>query len=176
MTRRSGAEKRVLDAVRMARMAVPNYGRGRAVSREDARRLADLFRVQVMRADLRDVPAVLTPPILGRHRLFLDERVGPDVAHFILLHETAHVATGDADEPTLLQFTGPLPEAEEVADLFALLGLLDEIDTDQGAAWVEDRIRQLVPLDDRGWQVHRIPRLAPRVCRMRELVKEWLDA
>jgi len=85
------------------------------------------------------------------------------------------VATGDADEPTELQFTGPLPEAEEVADLFALLGILDETDTDHGPEWVEHRIRELVPLDDRGWQVHRIPRLSVKVCRMRQLVKDWLD-
>lgn len=156
-------------------MAVPHYGRGQSVSRADVSLLSSFFKVQVMRASLRDVPAVLTPPIRGRHRLFLDESVGPDVALFIELHETGHVATGDADEPTVLQFTGPLPEAEEVADLFALLGILDEADTDQGPVWIEHRIRELVPLDDRGWQVHRIPRLATKVCRMRQLVKDWLD-
>jgi hypothetical protein len=173
--KRSKEEKRVLAAVRMARMAVPSYGRGRAVTRAEAAALMRLFNVDVLRGDLVDVPALLTPPVHGRFRLILDHRVGPDVARFIELHEVGHVATGDADEPTVLQFTGPLPEAEEVADLFALLGVLDELDTDQGPAWVEQRIRELVPLDDRGWQVHRIPRLAAKVCRMRNLAKEWLD-
>ena len=96
-------------------MAVPGCERGKPVTRRDVSRLLAFFNLPVMRADLRDVPAVLTPPICGRHRLYLDERVGPDVALalYIQLHETGPVATGDADQPTVLQFTGPLPEAEE---------------------------------------------------------------
>lgn len=173
--RRSREERRVLSAIRTARMAVPSYARGRPAARSDVAALLRFFKVSVLRADLVDIPAILTPPIHGQHRLVLDYAVGPTLALFIELHEVGHVAAGDADEPTVLRFTGPLPEAEEVADLFALCGILDDADCEQGAGWVEQRIRELVPLDDRGWQVHRIPRLAGKVVRMKELVREWED-
>lgn len=88
-----------------------------------------------------------------------------------MLHEVGHVLMGDIEEPTYLTFTGPLPESEDLADLFSLVALLDRAEIDHGPEFVEARIREIVPLENYGWQTYRIPRLAGRVC---EAVM-WLD-
>lgn len=81
---------------------------------------------------------------------------------------------GDADEPTVLHFQGPIPEAEEVADLTALAACIDDVDAAHGVEWVEGRIREVCPLNDAGWQNYRIPALAPRVIRIRSLMAKLL--
>lgn len=173
-SRRSREEKRVLHAIRMARLALPGYARGKPITQREVDRLAAFNNLQVDRAVMEmDSPAVLMPPIAGRHRLILAPHVGMEVAQYITLHEIGHIMTGDADELTILHFTGPLPEAEDVVDAFALCGVMDDLDCQFGEGWAERRIREIVPLDDRGWQVHRIPRLARKVIRMKQLVKEW---
>lgn len=153
-------------------MAVPEYGQGR-VSAADVRQLLAAFNVDVIRASI-DTPAILTPPVANVYRLIVADWVGPAVARHIELHELGHVLCGDAQEPTFLKFTGPLPEAEEVADLFALSGIIDAAEAEQGSEYVEALIRQRVPLEDRGWQTYRIPDLAPKVVRMRTLIEERL--
>ena len=153
-------------------MAVPGYGSGRTTA-ADVRQLLAAFNVDVIRAEI-DTPAILTPPVRGIYRLVLSDTVNREVARHIQLHEVGHVVCGDASEPIFLKFTGPLPEAEEVADLFALVGVIDAAEAEQGAEYVEQLIRQRVPLDDRGWQKYRIPDLAPKVVRMRTLIEERL--
>lgn len=139
-------------------------------------RLLRAFGMIVLRADMVDIPAATWPETNGVTKVFLDAGVGPGLARYIKLHELGHRIAGDTSEPIYFVFNGPLPEAEPVADLFALLGVLDEVDTDQGPEWTEARIRELVPLDDRGWQQFRIPWLAPEVCVVRALLKEAIDA
>lgn len=164
--------RRVLDAVRAARAAVPGYGRGRPISRSRIRRLARFARVTVDRSLLEmTVPAVLLPPLDGRHRLILSPTAGPDVSSYIVLHEVGHVLSGDAEELTFLRCAGPLPEAEYVADLFALLGVIDGAHCRHGPGWVEARIRARVPLPDAEWQRDRVPRLARKLCRLRALMR-----
>ena len=41
---------------------------------------------------------------------------------------------------------GPLPEAEDIVDLFSLVALLDDEECAQGPEFLETRIRELVPL------------------------------
>jgi len=53
--------------------------------------------------------------------------------------------------------------------------MLDEVHLGQGEEWVESKIREMVPLEDRGWQDYRIRDLAPRVIRMRALIDHYLD-
>ena len=118
---------------------------------------------------------MLFPPIAGKYRITMDQRLPAGVRRYIKLHELGHVLAGEAEEPITMLFTGPLPDCEDVADCFALLGIVDEIHEEHGDDWLEQTIRELVPLDDRGWQVHRIPRLAKRLPRVREMVKERLD-
>lgn len=119
--------------------------------------------------------AYLTHPMPdGYRRLYMSRYMPYEAAIYIELHECGHSLAGDADEPTILHFQGPLPEAEEVADLFALAGILSEEDCANGAEWAEKRIRELVPLDDRGWTQHRVRDLAPKAVRMRKLIEEWL--
>ncbi len=118
--------------------------------------------MKVLRAD-QGIPADTWPPIDGVVHIFVDHSVGPQLLRYIQLHEVGHYLAGDLEEPTRFNFDGPLPEAEEVADLFALRGVLDAAELEQGASYIEGRIRELVPLEDRGWQTHRIPRLASRL-------------
>lgn len=128
------------------------------------RLLADAVQLVVHRSsEEMDSPAVLLPPWLGRHRLIMAPWVSPLVARHVTLHEIGHVLMGDIDEPTILAYEGPLPEAEEAADLFSLAALLDAHELEQGPEFIETRIRELVPLDNYGWQTYRVPRLAGKV-------------
>lgn len=170
--KRTAVERRVLDAIRCARASVPHYGSS-IVTGHDRDRLLAWSHVEIIRGNY-DAPAVLTTPFAGRRWLFVARWLPAAVVRYIELHECGHVMAGDCEEPTVLRFQGPLPEAEEVADLFALSAILSDADCELGAAWVEDKIRLLVPLEDRGWQNYRVPRLAPKVIRMRVLIKEWL--
>lgn len=163
----------MLNAVATLRLAVPAYGNGKGLTRAEISHAADVFQLSVHRSPDLVVPAVLTPPLGGRYRLILRSGLGPKVENYIRLHELAHIVAGDAEEATILRFDGPLPEAEVVADLVALMGLLDDADCAAGAEWVESRIRRLVPLDDRGWQLYRCADLAPKAVRMRALLREW---
>lgn len=166
-------ERRVLDAIRYARMMIPAYATGGRVRYREIERVLEFNHVRVHR-DNFETPAFLTPKWEGFHRLYIASWLPRSVVEYIELHECGHVLAGDADEPTVLQFTGPLPEAEEVADLFALSGIIDAAEAEQGSEYVEALIRQRVPLDDRGWQKYRIPDLAPKVVRMRTLIEERL--
>ena len=114
---------------------------------------------------------MLLPPWNGAYQLIMAPWVSPLVARHVTLHEIGHVLMGDIEEPTVLQFEGPLPEAEDAADLFSLVALLDSEEIAQGPEFVETRIRELVPLDDRGWQVHRIPRLAGKLAGLRRAME-----
>jgi hypothetical protein len=172
--KRTQAEKRALHAITLARMMVPNYARGEPPSGVEIDQLLAFGHVKLVRANL-DTPAVLTPPFGGWRRLVIAQWLPRTAAKYIELHECGHSLAGDADEPTFLQFSGPLPEAEEVADLFALAGIVSADDCAEGSFHVEQRIRELVPLNDRGWRLHRIPRLAPQIVRFRTLIDEWLD-
>lgn len=118
-----------------------------------------------------DSPAVLTPPLNGRHHVIVAPWVGPDVLRHIKLHEAGHVLMGDIDEPTYLSWTGPMPASEDLADMFSLIALLDRSDVHQGPEYLEGRIRELVPLDNYGWQTYRVPRLAGRLGQ----VARWLE-
>lgn len=156
--------QRALDAVHEARRFVPSYGAGVPIATGDVRYLASSVGLEVHRAhEEMDTPAVLMPPWRGRYRLVMASWVSPLVARHVTLHEIGHILTGDIDEPTILAFEGPMPEAEDVADMFSLVALLDGVELDQGPEFLETRIRELVPLDDRGWQVHRVPRLTGKL-------------
>jgi hypothetical protein len=171
--RRTAAERRVLSAITYARMMVPNYGDGSFVTGLDRDKLLEFSRVKIIRGNYSE-PAVLVPPFAGSRWLFVARWLPSAVVRYLELHECGHCLAGDADEPTVLHFQGPMPEAEEVADLFALSALITDIDAEQGTEWVETRIRELMPFDDKGWQVHRVPELAPKVIRMRKLIKDYL--
>lgn len=171
--RRTAAEKRVLSAIATARMLVPHYGTGEFVTGVDRDRLMSFAHVRIIRGNY-ETPAVLTTPFAGARWLFVARWLPAAVVRYLELHECGHCLSGDADEPTILHFQGPMPEAEEVADLFALAGVLSDEDAAQGREWVENQIRALVPLDDYGWQTYRVPELAPKMIRMRQLIREWL--
>lgn len=169
--------ERVLRALALARRVVPRYGRGTPATTREVSRLARYCSLQVDRAVLdMDAPAVLLPPLGGRRRLILAPQLGPALRRYVTLHEIGHVLAGDADEITLLRFRGPLPEAEDVADLFALCGVLAAADLLDGPAGIEARIRVKVPLDDRGWRVHRVPRLARKLWKARRKLMEGRGA
>lgn len=160
------SEARVHDAIRQAREFVPGYATGEPVSTGDVRLLAAGVQLAIHRAtEEMDAPAVLLPPWNGRYRLIMASWVPPLAARHITLHEIGHVLMGDIDEPTIMIFEGPLPEAEDQCDMFSLLGLLDDVELTQGPEFLETRIRELVPLDDYGWQTYRIPRVAARLGR-----------
>lgn len=150
---------------------MPGYGAGASIVSGDLRRLADAVRLRIQRATMEmDAPAVLMPPWSGRYQLVIASWVSPLVARHVTLHEIGHILTGDIDEPTILAFTGPLPEAEDIADLFSLVALLDAEEVGQGPEFLETRIRELVPLDNYGWQTYRIPRLAGKLVRLQAMV------
>lgn len=171
--RRSTAERRVLGAIETARLAVPSYAEGSPLTEHEVERLLQVFNVEMYRVRL-SVPAAIHPPMDGRYQLYVSNRTPWVARRFLCLHELGHVLTGDVEEPTIMQFSGPLPECEEVSDLFALSGLLDPADCYEGPEWVERRIWQVAPIDDRGWREHRIPRLAPQLIRLRERIDHWL--
>ena len=93
-----------------------------------------------------------------------------------MLHEVGHILTGDIDEPTILTWAGPMPEAEDVADLFSLVALLDDAECEHSPEFVDTRIRELVPFDNYGWQTYRVPRLAGKVIQLKQLVSTYLDS
>lgn len=162
---------RARTAILAAREIIPDYGSGAPIGTGDVRRLADAVAVRVHRSAMdMDLPAVLTPPWRGSYRLILAPWVPPLVARHVTLHEIGHVLMGDIEEPTVLAWTGPMPEAEDLADLFSLVALLDDVECDQGPEFVEARIRELVPLENYGWQTYRVPRLAPLVGRVKDMV------
>lgn len=162
---------RVRAAVRDAREVVEGYGAGRPVREDEVQTLLRACSMCVLRAEL-GVPADAWPPTEGVVYLFVDHSVGPTLLRYIQLHEIGHRLAGDLDEPTAFIFDGPLPEAEEVADLFALLGVLDAAEIAQGPRFVESRIRARVPLDNYGWQKYRVPRLAGKLTRLRATMED----
>ena len=148
-----------------ARSIVPTYGTGRPATSYQIDRLLEACSMELVRANI-SVPADVWPEIDGVAYLFVGPHVGPAELRYIKLHEIGHRLAGDLEEPTIFVFDGPLPESEEVADLFALLGILDAAELEQGPEYVEARIRELVPLDNYGWQTYRVPRLAGKVCTL----------
>lgn len=152
-------------------MFAPVYGARRAVADEEIDALINGFRIKVSRPDMPD-PAILSPPFRGFYRLSIAAGLPRQVVRYIKLHEAAHVAAGDIDESTVMQFDGPMPASEDAADLVALLGIIDPVHDEHGAEWLEEEIRRSVPLEDRGWQKYRIPRLAKKLPRVRELVRD----
>ena len=175
--RTSEVERRVLDCVGFARRIVPDYARGKgAAPAADVQKLARYLNVRTWTKPL-DHPALLLPPIGGQHHLIFDRSLHKATRDYVIRHELGHLLAGDvaatADELLIFQFTGPLPEAEDVADLFALSDLLDDADINQGETWVAERIQQLVQVDYEPWY-RRVPRLAPGIIRMRKLIEERL--
>lgn len=157
--------------MRAARELLPAYGSGRPATSAEIDHLLAVCSMEVVRADI-SVPADVWPPIDGVINVFVALHIGPAELRYIKLHEIGHRLAGDLEEPTLFVFDGPLPESEEVADLFALVGILDSAEIDQGPDYVEERIRELVPFDNYGWQTYRVPRLARKLVRVKELVQE----
>ena len=152
---------------------MPGYGTGPPITTGDVRRLAASVRLQVHRArGEMDSPAVLLPPLNGHPRLVVAHHVRPEVVKHVTLHEIGHVLFGDADELTFMTWGGPLPPNEDWADLFSLVALLDDLELEEGRGYVEARIRDLVPLDDYGWVTYRVPRLAGKVGRVKERLRE----
>ena len=148
------------------------YGAGTPTPRNDLERLARYLNVQVRVARLSQ-PAILLPPIGGKYHLLIDEGLHWGTRDYVIRHELGHVLAGDADGPTILHFAGPLPEAENVADLFAFADLISGADCEEGPAWVESRIQRLVVVDYGPWY-QRPPELAPRLIRLRERIDYWL--
>lgn len=172
--RRTKSEKACLEHIVLARMAVPDYGCGRPVSSSQVGALRQLFRIDVRRVDM-GVPVLTSPPISGRHYMLVRPDIPASIVDFFSLHEISHLVAGEANELTWVSFTGPLPEMEDRCDVFALIGLLDEVVIDSGEAAVEKAILELVPLEVPGWRGRRVPRLAGQVVRMQELRRTWLD-
>lgn len=170
MTAGRGVERGVVGLVAEARLAVHDYGT-RALKSADVSRLAAEFNIEFGSADI-SIPVILFPPVDGRYQVIFQDGLSESLRRYATLHELAHVLRGDVEEPTRQVFDGPLPECEDVCDLFALLGIVDPIHDEHGSDWLESQIRELVPLDDRGWQVHRIPRLAKKLPRAREMVRD----
>lgn len=169
--RRRSIERRAIGLVAEARLAVGEYG-SRPLQESEFSKLLSVFNLVTCLEDLERIPAILFPPIAGKYRAVLDHGLPADVRRYVTLHELGHVLAGEADEPMRMVHTGPLPESEDVCDLFALLGIIPTADIEEGGEWLESRIRQLVPLDNYGWQKYRIPRLAKRLPRVREMVKD----
>lgn len=179
--RRKGREGtdlvRVVAAVREARRYIPEYGSGRPIATGDVRRLAGAVQLQVHRArGPMDIPAVLLPPISGRYRLVIADELRPELVRHVTLHEIGHILSGDIDEPTFLTWAGPMPEAEDVADLFALVAQLDDDEVADDPAAIETRILELVPLEVPGWAGRRVPRLAGKIGALKNLLREADDA
>jgi hypothetical protein len=170
MTRRASVERRVIGLVAEARLVIGDYG-VRPLSSDDIGRLLEVFNTTFAIGDLEGLPAILFPPIAGRFRIALDSTTPLLVRRYLLLHELGHVLSGEADEPILMIHDGPLPDSEDVCDLFALLGIIDPFHDEHGTEWVDREIRNLVPLDDYGFQTYRIPRLARKLPRVREMVR-----
>lgn len=170
MPRSRKLERRVIGLVAEARLAVGDYGT-RPVTDDELRELSGVFNLECSSTDL-SVPAILFPPVAGKYRLVMGDSLPRPVRRYIQLHELAHVLAGEADEPMQMVFDGPLPENEDVADLFALLGIIEEVHILEGGGWLEQQIREAVPLDDYGWQRYRIPRLSRKLPRVRELVRD----
>lgn len=158
-----------------ARLAVFHYG-AEPVADGDIKRLLGVFNAEVHLVTETTLPALLFPPIFGKYRLAIHSAVPVSARRFLVLHEIGHILGGEAEEPTRLIHTDPLPESELVCDLFALLGIIDPVHEQEGPEWLEHQIRQAVPLDDKGWQVHRIPRLARKLSAVRQLVYDRLDS
>jgi hypothetical protein len=169
MLRRTGLERRVLGLVAEARLAIGDYGT-RPVREDEVRHLANVFNVEFGSAPL-SVPAILLPPVEGCYQVIVQDGLHRQLRPYVFLHELGHILAGEAEEPLTMVFEGPLPENEDVCDLFALLGIVDEVHILEGGDWLVQKIRELVPLEDRGWQVHRIPRLAKKLPRVREMVR-----
>lgn len=161
-------------AVSAAREFVPSYAESHPVRAAEVDVLLRACSMKVLRADIQ-IPADTWPPLDGVVHVFVDHGVGPLLLRYIKLHEIGHQFAGDLDEPTMFVFDGPLPEAEEVADLFALLGVLDAAEVEHGPEFVETRIRELVPLDNYGWQTFRVPRLAGKLVVLRQMMKRGID-
>ncbi len=174
MRRRPSLERRVLGLVGEARLAVGSYGQ-RPVIDQELNLLTRVFNIECGSAPL-SVPAMLLPPVEGKFQVIFQEGLGRAVRRYITLHELGHVLAGEAEEPMQMVFEGPLPDNEDVADLFALLGIIDPVHDQEGPEWIEQQIRQAVPLDDRGWQVHRIPRLSRKLAAVRQMVFDRLDS
>lgn len=168
--RRSSKERRVLGLVETARLALPLYGT-HPLRDDEVRHLAAFCRLEVVRTELT-VPAILGPPFGGMYMCFVNVGLPPPVFRYVLLHECGHIMSGDIEDPTTMIHTDPLPESEDICDLFALLGIVPTVDIEESGDWLEKRIRRLVPLEDYGWQKYRIPRLAKKLPRVREMVKD----
>lgn len=151
------------------RLFVPLYG-ARPATDEEIGLLLSGFNVKLTRPPMDDV-AILSPPFRGFYRLSIQDGLHRDIVRYVKLHEVTHVVSADIEEPTYMRHDGPLPMSEDAADLTALLGIIPTADIEEGGEWLEDKIRQLVPLEDYGWQKYRIPRLAKKLPRVREMVK-----
>lgn len=116
-----------------------------------------------------DHPCLLVPPIAGRPCLIVDEGLHRATREYVLRHELGHFFAGDAEEPTLFHFTGALPEAEYVADLFAFADLISVADVEQGEEWIAHRMRELVVLEYEPWYL-RTRELPAMLVRLRTLI------
>lgn len=171
--RRSAVERRVLDAIDFARRICPGYADGRGpAAKNDVETLARYLNVR-MRVTRLDQPTILLPPVGGSYRLLIDDRLHWGTRDYVIRHELGHVLAGDAAEPTVLHFAGPLPEAEDVADLFAFADMVTAEDCGQGVEWVRQRMEELVVVDYQPWY-HRPDDLAPKLIRLRERIEHWL--
>lgn len=177
--RADAVERRVLDAIDFARRICPGYAMGTAPARRaDIERLARYLNVKIRSADL-DHPALLMPPIGGHYHLLIDGSLHRGTWDFLVRHELGHVLAGDvaqtADELLIFQFTGALPEAETVADLFAFADLIaPQLATEQCVDNIlPTMMRAAVEVDYPPWYL-RIPELAPRLVRLQKLIEERL--
>lgn len=156
---------------------MPGYGSGAPVTTGDVRRLVAAVELEVDRAVLEmDSPAVLLSTIYGHKQLILAQHVHPVAVRHITLHEVGHILMGDSEELTFMTWDGPLPPCEDWADLFSLVALLDADEAAEEVDQVEARILELVPLDVRGWESSRVPRLAGKIGRLKNLLREAADA
>ena len=160
---------------------MPTYAREKPITENDVRDIVAWADLAVTVEPEQQATAILwwQLPDFARGRevpyLVLGGHIRGSTKLYIQLHEVHHVRRGDTDERTTLVHTCALPQCEPAADMFAMMGLLDRYDFEQGAEWLESRLWEIAPLNDKGWREHRRTDLAPRLVRMRKLVDEWLD-
>lgn len=160
-----------------ARSVVPHYAEG-AISMVDTDALLAAFEVNHIPMCMADkcrgcdcVPAILTARICGQFQLIACQRHPRSSRQFVKLHELAHVIMGDVDEPTVIQFTGPVPWTEYVCDMFAAVGTTTPDERDLPAVDMEALFHERYAIPHESWHSHRVPELARNIEAARALAR-----
>ena len=157
----------------MMSRAVPDFV-DRRMGASDARRLCEAAAVR-----LRIVPmipaAAVPPPIFGKQKIFLSEYLRIEARPFVILHELAHVASGDADELVVeVLDERRYPVKDQVADAVAAIGVTSRKDRELPVDELAELLRRLVPVKSRAWTLYRSNDVAELV--RQAPARRWLSA